>query len=95
MLLCCAYCVYQCLEEFEAEHVECTAQDSNCSGGAKLHLVVVSSKFEGVPLLARHRKVNAALAQHMDQIHALTIKAWTPAQYKSKQREKHTGRDLE
>jgi stress-induced morphogen len=37
--------------------------------------------------LARHRLVNAALAEIMGEIHALTIKAWTPAQYESKKAE--------
>mmetsp|Transcript_17811 Transcript_17811/g.24723 ORF Transcript_17811/g.24723 Transcript_17811/m.24723 type:complete len:85 (-) Transcript_17811:41-295(-) len=73
----------KCLSEFQADHVECTGEGS-CTGQAKLELIVVSSQFEGVPLLARHRKVNTALAEYMDQIHALTIKAWTPAQYESK-----------
>ena len=58
--------------------------DGSCDGNAKLELVVVSEQFEGVPLLQRHRKVNAALSDYMDQIHALTIKAWTPAQYQAK-----------
>jgi BolA protein len=54
-----------------------------CSG-AKLELVVVSPKFEGVPLIKRHRMVNTVLSDYMNDIHALTIKAWTPSQYESK-----------
>mmetsp|Transcript_4630 Transcript_4630/g.6427 ORF Transcript_4630/g.6427 Transcript_4630/m.6427 type:complete len:88 (-) Transcript_4630:166-429(-) len=71
--------------EFEATFVECIDfSDGQCDGGAKLELKVVSAKFEGVPLLKRHRLVNSCLANEMDQIHALTIKAWTPAQYEKK-----------
>jgi len=45
---------------------------------------VVSDKFEGVPLLKRHRMVNDVLVEEMKLIHALTMKTWTPAQYESK-----------
>jgi stress-induced morphogen len=42
---------------------------------------VVSEKFEGKRLLERHRMGNTALAEHMSQIHAVSIKkALTPAQ---------------
>ncbi|GJM92451.1 hypothetical protein PR202_ga08927 [Eleusine coracana subsp. coracana] len=40
-----------------------------------------SEKFEGKRLLERHRMVNTALAPHMAEIHAVSIKkALTPAQ---------------
>jgi len=52
--------------------------------GAKFEVVVVSQDFQGVPLLERHRKVNQALEPIMNQIHAVTIKAWTPVQYEEK-----------
>jgi stress-induced morphogen len=35
---------------------------------------VVSEKFEGKRLLERHRMVNTALASHMAEIHAVSIK---------------------
>ena len=49
-------------------------------------LVVVSSKFDGVALLKRHKMVNEVFANELEsgEIHALTIKAWTPKQYESK-----------
>jgi BolA protein len=41
----------------------------------------VYSRFEGKRLLERHRMVNTALAPHMPEIHAVSIKkALTPAQ---------------
>jgi len=68
-----------------ATFVECIdLTDGSCDGNAKLELIVVSDQFEGVPLLQRHRKVNTALEEYMPQIHALTIKAWTPTQYETK-----------
>ena len=61
--------------------------NNSCDGGAKLELLVVSSQFEGKPPLARHRLVNAALNEFMNSIHAISIKAWTPAQHDSVQKE--------
>lgn len=57
-----------------------------CEGGVKINLVVVSQRFEGVPLLKRHKMVNKMLSSDLadNTIHALTIKALTPAQYESK-----------
>jgi stress-induced morphogen len=65
--------------------VECIDESDGC--GAKLRLTIVSDQFDKVPLIQRHRKVQKALDEAglgMDQIHALTIKAWTVAQYEKK-----------
>ncbi len=45
--------------------------------------LVVSQAFEGLSTLARHRKVYATLGQrmHTDEVHALSIKAFTPSQW--------------
>ena len=61
--------------------------DGLCDGGAKLELIVVSATFDGVPLLKRHRMVNDCLSELMPQIHALSMKTWTPAQYESKKKQ--------
>lgn len=75
----------QCKTEFDATFVECVdLTDGSCDGNAKLELFVVSEKFQGVPLLKRHRMVNAALEEYMPRIHALTMKTWTPEQYETK-----------
>ncbi|MCA9706528.1 MAG: BolA/IbaG family iron-sulfur metabolism protein, partial [Myxococcales bacterium] len=45
-------------------------------------VVVVSARFEGVPLLRRHRLVNETLADELSSgVHALSIVAYTPAQW--------------
>ena len=59
--------------------VECVDVSGGC--GAKFELVVASAHFDGLALLARHREVQGILAAEMKMIHALTIKALTPAQY--------------
>ena len=70
--------------ELDPVHMECEDFSDDACSGAKLELTVVSDKFTGKPPLARHRMVNSTLASYMEEIHALTIKAWTPAQDEAK-----------
>ncbi|XP_067858844.1 bolA-like protein 1 [Heptranchias perlo] len=45
-------------------------------------VVVVSERFEGMPLLQRHRLVNEALKEELaSSVHALSIQARTPRQW--------------
>lgn len=44
-------------------------------------VVAVSKQFEGKMLIARHRMINAALAEELTQIHALALHTMTPAEY--------------
>jgi BolA protein len=49
------------------------------SGGGHFVVTIVSASFEGKNLLARHRMVYDALGEAMQtEIHALSIKAYTP-----------------
>ncbi|CAA2962669.1 BOLA2, partial [Olea europaea subsp. europaea] len=60
--------------------------DTSGGCGASFTVEIVSEKFEGKRLLERHRMVNAALSEEMNQIHALSItKAVTPEQWKQQQ----------
>mmetsp|Transcript_22907 Transcript_22907/g.46664 ORF Transcript_22907/g.46664 Transcript_22907/m.46664 type:complete len:90 (+) Transcript_22907:103-372(+) len=63
-------------------HVSVVDVSDGC--GAKFEAIIVSDKFDGVPLLERHRMVHDALSEEMPQIHALQMKTWTPAQYEAK-----------
>ena len=77
----------QCEENIQCTHVECIDHsDAGC--GVKLELTVVSPDFEGMMPLKRHRTINALLKTDglMDSIHALTINAWTPAQWEEKRK---------
>jgi len=49
--------------------------------------VVVSQSFEGLRLIARHQKVYATLGQkmHTDEVHALSMKTFTPAEWAAQQ----------
>jgi len=70
-------------EELEADFVEVVDQSDGCGG--KFEALIVSSKFEGKKLLARHRLVNAALAEELKKIHAFSQKTLTPTEWKDKQ----------
>ena len=55
--------------------------------GAESHfkILVVSDTFEGVPLVERHRKINALLDEERDQgLHALTMHTWTTEEWHAK-----------
>lgn len=48
-------------------------------GGGHFQLIIVSPLFGGKSTQARHRMVHAALGEMLErEIHALTIKAYTP-----------------
>lgn len=50
--------------------------------GVHFEAIVVSDRFEGLGTLARHRKVYAALGERMGtDIHALSLKTFTPAEH--------------
>lgn len=44
-------------------------------------VIVVSEQFSGLSLIKQHRMVNAALADEMNQIHALALHTYTPDQW--------------
>ena len=55
--------------------------------GSKFEARVVSDGFEGLSTLARHKLVYAVLDEHIRSgaIHALTIRAFTPDEWKIKE----------
>jgi BolA protein len=64
--------------------VENESRMHNVPAGSETHfkVVVVSDVFEGLGLVDRHRRVNVALADELKAgLHALTIRALTPAQW--------------
>lgn len=70
-------------KELETSHCEVTDLSDGC--GSKFSALIVSAKFEGKPLLGRHRLVNSVLEEEMKTIHAFTQKTLTPEQWASKQ----------
>ena len=51
--------------------------------GRHWQAVIVSPAFEGLRLIQRHQKVYATLGQrmHTDEVHALSMKTLTPAEW--------------
>ncbi|CAG9558927.1 unnamed protein product [Danaus chrysippus] len=68
-------------KELDAAHVEVVDESDGCGG--KFSAVIVSDKFIGKPLLARHRLVNSVLQEELKVIHAFTQKTLTVDQWKS------------
>ncbi|KAJ8980761.1 hypothetical protein NQ317_013766 [Molorchus minor] len=61
----------------------------NVPKGAETHfkVVVVSGKFDGLPLLKRHRMVNEALKHELQNgVHALSIIAETPTKWQEEEK---------
>uniref|UniRef100_A0A2H1VIB3 SFRICE_005546 n=1 Tax=Spodoptera frugiperda TaxID=7108 RepID=A0A2H1VIB3_SPOFR len=58
---------------------EVTDDSDGC--GAKFSVLIVSDKFQGKPLLARHRLVNTVLQEELKSIHAFTQKTLTVEQW--------------
>ncbi|KPI99016.1 Dolichyl pyrophosphate Man9GlcNAc2 alpha-1,3-glucosyltransferase [Papilio xuthus] len=71
-----AFCL--CIEADRVKEV--TDESDGC--GAKFSAVIVSDKFQGKPLLARHRLVNSVLQEELKTIHAFTQKTLTVEQWK-------------
>ena len=53
--------------------------------GRHWQATIVSSAFEGLRLIQRHQRVYATLGQrmHTDEVHALSMKTLTPAEWVS------------
>ena len=60
------------------EHVEVEGD------GRHFFATIVSAAFEGLPRVRRHQRVYAALGDRMrEQIHALSMKTLTPAEWRA------------
>lgn len=61
------------------EHLEVSGDGRHWSA------VIVSPAFEGLRSIARHQKVYAALGERIqnDEVHALSMKTYTPAEWAS------------
>ena len=51
--------------------------------GRHWYATLVSAEFEGLRLIQRHQRVYATLGQkmHTDEVHALSMKTYTPAEW--------------
>ncbi len=66
---------------FIAAGLDCTHLEVD-GDGRHFFATIVSSEFEGRTRVARHQRVYAALGDRMrEQIHALSMKTLTPAEF--------------
>jgi len=74
--------------EFDADflQVENESHRHNVAPGSESHfkVTIVSEAFNDQVLIKRHRMVNKALQQEMQQIHALALHTLTPNEWKSR-----------
>ena len=67
------------MEGLSASFVEAKDESDGC--GARFTILIVSSEFEGLPLLRRHRMVNKVIKEELESIHAITLVTKTPEEY--------------
>ena len=74
--------------EFEVEHlsVENESHMHNVAPGSESHfkVTIVSPSFDDLMLIKRHRMVNQALHQEIQQIHALALHTLTPEEWQAR-----------
>ena len=69
--------------EIRDESAEHAGHAGAASGGGHYRVTIVSTRFEDLPPIARHRLLNDALASLLKRdIHALALAPLTPAQWK-------------
>ncbi len=69
--------------EIEDEsHMHAGHQGHSGHGESHFRLLIVTAEFEGLTRVARHRAVNACLAEELSgPVHALAMKTLTPSEY--------------
>ncbi len=73
------------VKSYIASGIVCTHLEVE-GDGQHFFATIVSEEFEGLRLVQRHQKVYAALGERMKaEIHALSFKAWTPAEFSAQQ----------
>lgn len=74
-------------EAFTPEHLEVIDESHMHSGPATeshFKVVLVSSTFDNMKLIQRHRAVNEALQDLLGQFHALALHTYTPEEWVNK-----------
>lgn len=73
------------LQAFNPAHLEVLDESHMHSRGLETHYkaVVVSEAFDGKRLIQRHQAVYAAMGALMQQIHALALHTYTPAEWEA------------
>ncbi len=70
------------IEQLIKNHIDCQIVEVEGEDRTHYDALVVSIAFEGQMKIKRHRMIYAALGDHMvSDIHALSIKAYTPEEH--------------
>ena len=76
-------------QAFETEYlqVENESHMHNVAPGSESHfkVTIVSDSFADQMLIKRHRQVNQALAEELQQIHALALHTYSPEEWHERQ----------
>lgn len=73
------------IELINESHKHAGHAGDNGSGNSHYKLIVVSAVFEGCSRIQRHRMVyNVVNSEFSNNLHALAIQAYTPAEYATK-----------
>lgn len=72
------------LQQLIADGMPCSHLEVS-GDGRHWAAVIVSTEFEGLRAIARHKRVYATLGEriHNDEVHALSMKTYTPAEWAS------------
>ncbi|MBK6895129.1 MAG: BolA family transcriptional regulator [Alphaproteobacteria bacterium] len=68
------------LEIFNESHLHKGHSGDDGSGDSHYILIIVSSRFQGLSRLQRHRWVTKILGSDVEKIHALSLKLLTPVE---------------
>ena len=75
--------------EFDVDYlnVENESHMHNVAPGSESHfkVTIVSDAFEDLMLIKRHRLVNEALREELQQIHALALHTYSPGEWQERQ----------
>jgi acid stress-induced BolA-like protein IbaG/YrbA len=72
------------VQRYIAQGLTCTHLEVE-GDGRHFFATIVSAEFDGLPRIRRHQRVYAALGDRMrEQIHALSMKTLTPAEWASR-----------
>ena len=74
---------------FKIDHLDVINESHmhNVAPGSESHfkVTIVSDNFDDLMLIKRHRLVNSALAEELQQIHALALHTLTPTEWSERQ----------
>jgi len=62
-------------------------EDQSGGCGSAFFVIVVAESFEGKGVLERQKVVNACIKEEMKEIHAVSMKTFTPKQWETKKGE--------